>query len=169
MIKPTQELKSFTALVDASAIPNAKADVYKENVQQHLEQEFELYKKLAKTVLHTRYMIDLAPFAAGRSLLRVMRERNKVNKTQQQSTELLNRFLAFKIRPNEKVEQYKIRLENLKHSLQTAETDPQQISKRFFHRIYVAGLRIKPTLDAALNKITDVDEKDNAYVHAKND
>jgi len=167
LIKPTQEFHKFTALVESSAIPNAKVNVYKGNVQNHLEKEFELYKKLAKTLLHTRYMLDLAPFGAGRGLLRIMRERNKVNKTQQQSTELLNQFLAFRILANEKVEEYKIRLQNLKNDLQTADTDPQPVSKRFFHRIYIAGLRIRPLLDAALNKITDVEDKTNAYVHAK--
>ena len=50
-------------------------------------------------------MLDLAPFGAGREFLRLMRERNRINKTEEDSNELMNhQFLSFRIRHAEKIE-----------------------------------------------------------------
>jgi len=164
---PDSAFERMQAILADSNIPAGKLDVYNENRKNHLKTELSLYKKLTKTCLHSRYMIDLAPFGAGREFLRVMRERNRINKTEEDSDELMNQLLAFRIRHAEKVEDYKIRLADLKHDLETADADPQPISAKFHRRIYVAGLRSNPVFNKALNAIKDVEQQTLAYIHSK--
>ena len=79
---PESTFEKFNVILAGSVIPDAKQDVYQVNCKQHLKDEVVLFKKLDKSCLHARYMLDLVPvpFGAGRELLRVMRERNRVNK-----------------------------------------------------------------------------------------
>ena len=148
LIDPKKAFKSIDAFIaDVSASytpPNAKYAQFKANRKEHLKKELILYKKLAKTILHAKYLIDEAPFGAGRSLLHAMRVRNEVNATEEDCDELLTQFLNFRWKINEKVDNYKKRLLNLKNNLEKSEADPQPISDKLHKRVYIAGLRVNP-------------------------
>ena len=96
------------------------------------------------------------------------------SKTEEDTNELMNQFLSFRIRHGEKIADYKIRLVNLKRDLETVNADPQSIclgkvpqaySTNFHRRTYVAGLRSNPAFNKALNAIKDVDQQTLTYIH----
>ena len=112
-------------------------------------------------------MLEEAAFGAGRGLLYAMRENHRVNKTEMDADNLMTQLFNFRLRRGETLAMYKKRLGLLKQSLETTDADPEPISAKLHRRVYVAGLRVNPVFDKALNKITDVNFKSLKYIHAK--
>ena len=137
----------------------AKLKIYTDAETLHLNQEMRIWKLCMRTLLKTKRLMKRAPTGAGRQLLRIMRDDNRLNVTEKDSEELFDQFMAFRMQAQEfeDVELYHIRLKSLKHDIETAKKDPQPISDRFHRRIYVTGLRCYPLYDTALNEITKLE------------
>ena len=121
------------------------------------------------TLAKTKRLMKRAPTGAGRQLLRIMRDDNRLNVTEKDSEELFDQFMSFRMQATEfeDVELYLMRLKTLKHDIETAKKDPQPISDRFHRRIYVAGLRCYPLYDSALNDIPKLEEQTLDYIHSR--
>ena len=165
---PKAATAPFIAFINATdQVSNAKKNAFRNAHQQFKIAEIKIYKQIAKTLLHATTFIDDDEFGARRALLHDMVMANKFNRTDEDHTELLNQFLAFRKLTKESVERYKIRLAMLKAQLETSESDPQPISKKLHKNVYIAGLRSDPHFDDALNKVTDIDKKTLQEIHAK--
>ena len=60
---------TFAKLIEKSTIPDNKLTPYENNKDELETKEFELYKTMAKTCLHSPVMLEEAAFGAGRGLL----------------------------------------------------------------------------------------------------
>ena len=156
-------------IVNDRAVTPAKYAGYVTNENVYLNQEMRIWKIVMRTLANAKRLMAEAPTGAGRQLLRLMRDENRLNVTEKDTEELFEQFMTFQMRTEEfeDVAIYYVLLKNLKHSIETADKDPQSISDRFHRRIYVQGLRCYPLYDSALNSILKLEDHDLAYIHAR--
>ena len=168
---PKKVLTAFKSFINeqsgAHGCTNNRVATLKTKTAKLLEDELDLYKKLAKTLLHKPALVSKAAFGAGRALFQYLREKNKLNKTQAQANEQLKQFLNFRMLPNESLTDYKDRLDKVKNECETSKIDPQPISARLYKRMYTTGVLHIPAYEKALNKIEDYLERDFAYLERK--
>ena len=162
-------IKQFGEANEDSGITRAKYTVYKTNRKTHLDHETRIWKICMKTLKKTKHLMTKTVQGAGRSLLKLLRDENRLNVTQKDRDELFDQFMNLKMLPDEysDVKIYYDRLNSLKKSIENAREDPQPISDHFHKKIYIAGLRIYPLYDAGLKEIPKLEEQTLDYVHKR--
>ena len=99
---PRAVLDKFVKFIDSqgnsNGCTNNRVANLKANVKKHKTDEFIMYKKIARSLVKHPLLLDETNLAAGRALLRFLRDKNALNHTQAQANEQINQFWKFRLR-----------------------------------------------------------------------
>ena len=83
------------------AVTAVRLQKYTDTIGPHLEHETRIWKICLTTLCNTTRYYNQTPTGAGRQLLRLMRDNNRQNVTEQDSNEMFDQFMTFRMHQEE--------------------------------------------------------------------